>query len=406
MGFFSIFTKEKRATPTTEVNESSVVDIPNLFASNSGALFKVPAAQACIKLISDSVSTMPLRVYKMKEGKKVLDTISPYAKLLKSPNRVQKTLSGILKICMKQYLKGRGEFFIEIKRDGSGYPVGLRYYPNTSVFVQMDDVISPTEVEYHVSTSNGSKIISSDDMIHVVYEPKDNGVEAVSIEELYKQMESIATEAEKVAGNDLKSGGALTTILGVSGRANEKRMQRIETGISRIGRNGGGLLAIESEGITVNSVNSNPKDRQMVENRQYNAVDIARFYLVPASLIDAVNLNSVDVEQQRNQLLSQCIEPILRKIESAFNSIFRPSHNGKYVLAFDEGNFSLPDSKSKAESLQKMVLSGMISPNRAGELLGVDPINEDFANERLIVGGAASLKQVVEQGMQGVKNIN
>ena len=93
MGLLDFFRSEKRDNGNTFLRVNSP-----LFGSNSGvsvdknSALSFSAVLACVRVISESIASMPINTYKIEEdGDRILDKAHPVARLIQRPNKFQTT---------------------------------------------------------------------------------------------------------------------------------------------------------------------------------------------------------------------------------------------------------------------------------------------------------------------------
>ena len=84
--------------------------------------------------------------------------------------------------------------------------------------------------------------------------------------------------------------------------------------------NGSNGVCILPFGMEYQPISISSKDAQQIESRQFNVIEIARFFNVPPTMLfDLSNSNYNTSEAMMLNFLQQTLQPILVKIEEEFN---------------------------------------------------------------------------------------
>ena len=121
MSFLKRLFERKSATPSVTLD--GVLTRTTGFPVTPGAVAGHSAVWSCINLISSSVSTMPLKIYRHQNGIMVEDANHPLNMLLGSPNFDQSPVD--FWDCAIRSLEMRGSGLADIDRNDQGKPIAL-----------------------------------------------------------------------------------------------------------------------------------------------------------------------------------------------------------------------------------------------------------------------------------------
>jgi HK97 family phage portal protein len=140
----------------------------------------------------------------------------------------------------------------------------------------------------------------------------------------------------------------------------------------------GGIAVMES-GLDFKPVTVNPKDAQMLETRQFNVVEICRFFGVsPSKVFDNENLTYSNIESFQLGFLTDTISPLDAKIEAEFNrKLLRPSKRLKTKLNLNINALLRANLDAKANYVSKMFQAGGYTVNEVRKECG----NSKYFNE-------------------------
>ena len=125
-------------------------------------------------------------------------------------------------------------------------------------------------------------------------------------------------------------------------------------------------------GLTFIPVTINPKDAQMLETRQFNVIDICRFFGVhPSKVFDSANLTYSNIESFQLGFLTDTISPWDCKIEAEFNrKLLRPGKRLKTRLNLNLDDLLRANMDSTANYISKMFQCGGYTVNEVRAKIG------------------------------------
>lgn len=120
----------------------------------------------------------------------------------------------------------------------------------------------------------------------------------------------------------------------------------------------------------------NAADSQMLESRQFNVQDIARFFgLSPVMLGDLSHTSYNTLEAVQSQFLLQTLQPYIIMCEEEFTrKLFKPSENN-LIVNFDETALLKTDKNALADYYGKLLDKGVLCVNEVRKELGYSEIN-------------------------------
>lgn len=325
----------------------------------------------CVDLISDSVAVLPLKTYRIDpEGfKKEYKEHPVYMLLDLEPNEDMTRYIFFKTLMASVLLEGNGYAYIE--RDANLNVLQLIYIPSKSVsIVYITDKRGIMRKRYQIV--GFKELVEPRDMIHVLNFTYD-GIIGVSTLTHARQSLNIATESEEHAAGFFKSGGSVSGILSVEGKMlnKEQKDQIYETWDERMATHPNGIAVLEGN-MKYQPITINPKDSQLLESRQFNVVDICRFFSVsPVKAFDLSKSSYSTVEATQLQYLTDTVLAVITKIEQEINrKVFLPSERGKIVAEFDTSAILRTDKAAQASFYKEMSYVAGITPNETRRELG------------------------------------
>ena len=117
-----------------------------------------------------------------------------------------------------------------------------------------------------------------------------------------------------------------------------------------------------------------PKDSQLLESRQFNVVDICRFFSVsPVKAFDLSKSSYSTVEATQLQYLTDTVLSVITKIELEFNrKIFLRRERRHWLAEFDTSAILRTDKAAQGEYWNKMFSIGAATPNEVRRINNLD----------------------------------
>lgn len=366
MKVFGLEIRKASKVETSRVTAWSYTGGRQILASRSKPML-LSTVYRCVDLISDSVAVLPLKTYELDSDgfKKEAKNHPAYYVLDMEPNEDMTRYVFFKTIMASVLLTGNGYAYIE--RDRNLNVSQLIYLPTSQVsIVWIQDKRGIMRKRYQVV--GFKELVEPRDMIHVLNFSYD-GVIGVSTLEHAQQTLDISTSAEEHAAGFFKSGASVAGILTVeSGRLDKKQKDQIyqtwEERTNPVTGHPNGIAVLEGN-MKYQPISISPRDSQLIESRQFEAVDICRFFSVsPVKAFDLSKSSYSTVEATQLQYLTDTVLAVITKIELEINrKVFLPSERGRIIAEFDTSAILRADMTSEATYNREMSNAGAITPN-------------------------------------------
>jgi len=333
---------------------------------------KLSTVYRCINLLSDAIASLPINPYIYRDNWKYINYDNPLYNVLNvQPNPFISAF--MFKKLLVVDMLTKGSAFLLIARDTrTGQVMNLtRLDPD---FVRVE--IVGNDIQYYNNLLGaGAGAYDKSQICHILNYTID-GITGISTLEYAADTLGIAYSSENHAANFWKSGASLAGILrpkdgatmnsGQASKAKASFMSQINTDL---GGNSGSIVVL-GDGLEYQPLSINPKDSQLLESRQFNVIEICRFFNVPPSLAFSESGKFSTAEQQSIDFLNNSLTPLIEKIESElFRKLFLPSEWNVSELKFDVENVLRLDAVSRADYFSKMHQVGGFTTNEIREKL-------------------------------------
>lgn len=361
----------------------------------------------CVEVISDSVAQLPLEPYKIDaDGYRLKFTSHPSYRILnKEPNNRMTRFTFIKTLVVSTLLKGNG--FAYIERDNKGNAIALHYIPSELVTIIPPSTIGEN-VMYNVTGLSNS--VESCNMIHILNFSYD-GITGISTLSHAKNTLGLAMDSESHASGFFKGGANLAGILTVQSTLTSKQKQDLktswQTAFSPTTGQPNGVAVLEGN-MEFKPITVNPSDAQLLETREFNVIDICRFFGVsPVKAFDLSKSSYSTVEATNLSFLTDTLSPLLEKIELEFErKIYKPSEKESIDVRFDTSRLLRADKQSLANYYSTLFNIGVVSLNEIRkelDLASVEGGDNHFVQVNLMEVNKAAQNIPTSKNLENVK---
>jgi HK97 family phage portal protein len=308
----------------------------------------------------------------------------------------------------KVLLEGNG--FLIINRDyDMGDPVSLQLVNgDVRVFQNTDGSLYYLVTPYIGLTKGNEFRVDGENMIHILNYSYDGLVGVSTLTHAMNSM-GLAQASEASAKGFFLSGANMSGILQQEvGKLTPEKAKQIKDSWAKAfditsGQPGG--IAVMEGGLKFTPVTVNPKDAQMLETRQFNVVEICRFFGVsPSKVFDSQNLTYSNIESFQLGFLTDTISPLDAKIEAEFNrKLLRPSKrmNTRFNLNIDD--LLRANMDATANYVSKMFQCGGYTVNEVRAKIGNPKV--EGGDKALAPMNLIDINAPITQNKQVDKNI-
>lgn len=335
---------------------------------NQYSAMNISAVYRATEIISDSVAMLPIKI---KDNKAThTEEISTHPLNLVFESNILTKYNLIKLLIQSVLLKGNG--FAYIERGNDGTVVNLRFLQNNDVVINYD---KQKDKLYYTSDLIGQKKIEPCNMIHLVKNSYD-GINGVSVISYASRAVKLSNNTENSANSFFTNGCNLSGVLTVQGQLNDKQRNDIRNSWNQAYSNGGNGLAILQGNMAYQPIQLNAADSQLLESRQFNVQDIARFFGISPVLLGDLSHSSYNtIEATQNQFLLHTLQPYITLVEQEFTrKLFKPSEKN-LSINLDETALLKTDKTALASYYGSLLDKGVLCVNEVRKELGYSPIN-------------------------------
>lgn len=349
-------------------------------AMSADAMLRLSAAWACVRLISETIATLPLSMYeRTSEGKRVAPQHPLHFITHDQPNP-DATASVFWEAAIASMLL-RGAARAERLETGDRL-VGLR-------FLHPDRIAPMTRYSdgrkgWNYKQDDGSIRFIPASKVWTLPGFSLDGVNGVSVVNYSANVMGGARAAERVANTTFVKGLHPTTAwLFPSTLKPTQREEAREAMRKLAGKINGGDPAILEAGMDVKTIGINPADAQLLESRAFSVEEICRWFRVPPFMVGHSEKSTswgTGIEQQMIGFLTFTLGPWLRRIEQGISKdLLLPGERQRYYPKFNVEGLLRADSSGRAAFYTAMVNNGVLTRDEVRELEDREPMGGNAA---------------------------
>ena len=359
--------EEKRDDTLNYVSYTTASALPFTNLANTYTAMNISAVYRAVEIISDSVAILPINIKNVEQEHS--ETIETHPLTFVFKNNTISKYNFIKLLITSVMLRGNG--FAYIKRGADGTAIGLQFLLNEDVTISYNR--QKNEL-YYLCNLVSKKKIEPCNMIHLI-KNSDDGVNGISILAYARRAIKLSGNTENAANSFFTNGCNLSGVLTVQGQLNDKQRNDIRASWNQAYSNGGNGLAILQGNMDYKPIQLNAADSQMLESRQFNVEDIARFFEIsPVLLGDLTHATYNNVEAMQQMFLLHTLQPYITMVEEEFTrKLFKPSERN-LIVDLDETALLKTNKTALASYYATLLDKGVLCVDEVRKELGYSPI--------------------------------
>jgi HK97 family phage portal protein len=343
------------------------VPVNATLAENLSAVF------ACVQIISETIASLPINVYRRDGEARSLDRNHPVARIFARDANDWQTASEWLETVSAHCLL-RGNGYSEIVRDNRGAPVAL--IPLHPDHVSVVRIPGTARIRYDVADPiRGTRRLLPEEVFHLK-DRSDDGI--VGVSRLRRARDTFATafSTEQFAASTYRNGAFLSGVVTHPEQIGPEAAKTLRESLEALhgGAGKAGRIGVLEEGMTWQALSVSPEDAQMLESRRFGVEQVARIYRVPPPVLgDLSNGSYSNVTELGRWFATFTITPWLNRIERALErALFTEEGRRSHLIEFDTDLLLRGDLLTR---LQAYRIGREIGLYNANDLRGFENLN-------------------------------
>ena len=337
---------------TPPVSKDSVIGIPEYFCG--------------VSTISSSIAATTPNIIRKTTGLPV-STNDKYQKLF--TDGFNEVHSGFISVeLVMWHLLTFGHYGARVIEDEGTFQL----YPLLPEY--MDAKVEHGRLTVLYSNPNGSsgaqeQLIPGKDCIYIVGYSRD-GITGLTPLQMFKDTFTNNLETSAYGRKFFKNASVPNLVISTENSLTAEEREEFATSFAQAtGGNDMRSTILLPHGGKIEPLSINPVDAELLASRMYNLRDICRILNIPASrLHDTSQATYSNIGEEGLDFVRRTLTPWMRRIESAFNKQFLPTH---LELRFDPTKLAEGGLKDQFEAWKVGIDSGIIDAEHAAARMGM-----------------------------------
>lgn len=375
-------------------NDFSVIKDKSVAVVNPNVALTYSTIFACVRVIAETIATLPLFLYKVKGNNKVkAREHNLYSILHDAPNLECTSVSFFESLITQILLTGNG--FAEIIKDNFNNILELHILDANKIRVYRDNY---NNIVYEYNDDGKIISLSKRQVLHIAGLGL-NGIIGYSPIALMRRQIATGIYQDNFALDFFSNGVKKVPILSHPNRISKEAKESMKESFRKSWDNG---IVVLEEGITVNPITMNLSDAQFLESRRFSVEEICRIFRVPPHLIgDLSRSTNNNIEHQSIEFVTHTIRPWCVRIERGLNNfLLNIKEKGKYTIEFMLDGLLRGDTLTRQQSNQIKLNNGILTRNQWRQQENMNEVEDEYGDDYFCSQQIRPIKKVYEDKKQ------
>jgi HK97 family phage portal protein len=332
----------------------------------------IPSVASCVNLISDTVASLPIKLYKVDENGDNLEVKNdPRVSLLNVDTGDTLNPYMMKKAMIEDMLMyGAGYTYINKQRNSVQ---SLNYVDNRQVGVNLLDP-NPIfkKLEFVIYGQNYHEW----EFVKVTRKTKD-GIQGTGVIQENNKLLSVAYNQLCFEDMMYRTGGNKKGFLKAANKLSEVAMNALKTAFSNLYSNNSENVIILNNGLEFQEANNSAVEMQVNQNKIANDEAIYKMFNVPIELLNGKATGGNEL--LFDSFVKLAILPVLKAYETSLNrDLLLTKEKGTYEFRFDTNEIQRADILKRFQAYDFAVKNGILQIDEIRSKEGYKPLELDF----------------------------
>lgn len=328
---------------------------------------QVSAVWASVKLLSETVASLPIHVYQKTDNGDKLTSDHWLLGLLRKPNQYQTRLEFFETLVANLVLHGNA---YAQKTIIAGRVRAL--LPLMSAQVETE-LMRDGSVIHKYSNEGGVHVFAAPSVWHLKL--AGNCVVGKSPLGFGRNMIGIAQASEQTMSDIYRNGGKRSGVLSMDKLLTPEQRKQLRENFASLTTGDDSRLLVLEMGMKFDPISMSPQDIELLASRRFQIEEIARWFGVPSVLINDTSGSTTwgsGIAQILDGFYKLNLRPILERIEASIEAhLFTDEDREQgFRVEFDFEGLLRSDLKARMEGYQKAIQGSILTPNEARVIEG------------------------------------
>jgi HK97 family phage portal protein len=342
--------------------------------------FKMGVVFAAITLIADGVASLPPRAFtEAPDGTRTAQTVPPW---IRKPHPEIRRFDIFGQLLVSAIAWGDGYAQL-IRRPSDGVVVGLMPLDPSIVQTEWD----PDKPGYRRYRLNGTgSWLTSQDIFHVQGPTLPGEATGMSVIKYAREAIGLGMTLEEYGARYFGQGSQAKVVLEIPNNVKEEQAKDIVRTFERFhkGRNNWHRPAVMSGGAKLHQISIPPDDAQYLQSRDFQAIEIARWFRVPPHRVGIVSASTSwgsGLAEENMAMLQHTYRPWIMRLQDALTMYAPGGQDLGTIIELDTSALLQGTFKEQADVFAALFEKQIITKNEARVKLGLPKVDggDEFA---------------------------
>ena len=376
MGIFSRRQQRSDTASNQKLNDfirGTDLDISASVTVNEETALTTTAVYACVKVIAESIASLPLHLIKEQDSVRIRARDHPLYRVLHDLANDETTSLNFRETMLASLLLW-GNAYARIERK-AGHVTALWFLSPQRMDVERDN--KSGRIVYRYTSDEGQTIeYSSKEIFHVIGFSLD-GVKGISPIRQARQTIGLTMATEEYGAKFFTNGARPGGVLETDGVVKDPERLRAAWNAQFQGSRNGHRVAVLEEGVKYHTIGIPPDEAQFLETRKFQLSEICRIFRVPPHMIaDLDRATFSNIEHQAIEFVQHTLRPWIVRFEQAiYKCLLSQEERHLYYARFNVDGLLRGDYTSRMQGYAIGRQNGWLSANDIRGLEDMNPID-------------------------------
>lgn len=327
---------------------------------------QLSTAWACVRLISETLSTLPMNLYKDQSDARVIDKGHQLYYLLHTQPNANMSAAVFWQVYLASLLL-KGVAYVEKRFSGSTI---------TSLeFLQTDCVSGRYREDGSIEWKYNDPVLKVERVIEekaMWFTPAFtlDGINGLSPISMGANVFGGAIAADEASANTFKNGMKASGLVTMDAVLKGDQRDQVRAHVQTVSEKGG--FFVLEKGTGFQQLNMNPQDAELLATRAFNVEEICRWFRVPPFMVGHSEKSTswgTGIEQQMIAFVTFVLRPWAVRIEQSIRkSLMTPAERRMYSAEFAMEGLLRGDSAARAAFYSSMTQNGVMTRDECRRL--------------------------------------
>ncbi len=371
MGIFKRKNAEERAFDTMGVSDSAEDLLLQALVGSTKVdrqkALNIPSLNGCIKYIADTISMLPIKLYKEENGEvtEIKDDIR--TKILNDETGDTLDAVQFWRAIIYDYFLGKGGYAYIFKEKNQ--VKALYYVSENQVFINKNT--DPIYKDYDILV-NG-QTYRPFDFLKILRNTTD-GAQGTSIINESPLLMSVGYNSLVFENALVAKGGNKKGFLKSTKKLTQDMIDNLKAAWKKLFSNNEENIVVLNDGLEFQESSNTSVEMQLNENKQTNSTEFCKLLSTPESIIKG----TATAQDYINGFKLAC-QPIIRAIECALNrDLLLEKEKGSFYFAVDVKELLKGDIKTRYEAYKAGIDANFLQPDEVRYMEDLKPLGLNF----------------------------